>query len=211
MPNISQPEGGVKEGQVFLSPIEDTFKGPHLDIPTGSWKDPLFACCRTGRCPPCHPHVLCACLCPQVLMAQVMTRLQLTWLGEPGPMISTRNTFNIVVTIIGCYFVYSTMLAIYSMPYDVNTVPPFVPVLKALGSLLFSVWSFYSLCKTRENTRARYSIPEERCHGCEDCCCALFCTCCTVAQMARHTGDYENYPGTCCTSTGLPSHAPLAV
>ena len=76
------------------------------------------------------------------MMAQVMMRLQLTWMGEPGPLMSTRNTFNIVLTIVGCYFLYSTMLEIYSMPYDVNTVPPFVPVLKALGSILFSVWSF---------------------------------------------------------------------
>ncbi len=196
---------------MFLSPLEDNFKGPRLDIQTGSWKDPLCACCRAGPCPPFHPHVVCAVFCPQILMGQVMTRLQLTWLGEPGPLISTSNTFRIVVTIVCCYFIYSTMLEIYSMPYDVNTVPAFVPVLKALGSISFSVWSFYALCKTRENTRARYSIPEERCHGCEDCCCALFCTCCTVAQMARHTGDYENYSATCCTSTGLEEGAPSVV
>jgi hypothetical protein len=29
--------------------------------------------------------------------------------------------------------------------------------------------------------------------------------------MARHTGDYENYSATCCTSTGLEEGAPSVV
>jgi Cys-rich protein (TIGR01571 family) len=205
---LRQPEGGVQEGQVFLAPLPDTFKGPHLDVPTGSWKDGLFACCSLG---PCHPHLWCAICCPQILMAQIMMRLQLTWLGEPGPLISTKYTFQIVTIIVCCYVVYSTSLEIYSQPYDVNTIPTFVPVLKTIGSIMFSVWALYSLCKTRENTRARYSIPEERCKGCEDCCCAFFCSCCTVAQLARHTGDYENYAGVCCSATGHPKGSPLVV
>ena len=31
-----------------------------------------------------------------------------------------------------------------------------------------------------------------------------------VAQMARHTGDYDTYPTNFCSETGLPDHAPLA-
>lgn len=140
-----------------------------------------------------------------------MMRLRLNWLGEPGPLVSTKNTFLVVCVLVLSYIVFSTMLEIYSMPYDLSTVPTFVPVLRSVGSVLFSVWALYSLCKTRMNTRARYSIPEERCVGCEDCCCAFFCTCCTVAQLARHTGDYERYSGVWCTDTGHPIGSPLVV
>mmetsp|Transcript_8588 Transcript_8588/g.14289 ORF Transcript_8588/g.14289 Transcript_8588/m.14289 type:complete len:257 (-) Transcript_8588:123-893(-) len=205
---VEVPEGGVKEGKVFLAPVPDTMKGDHLEVPTGGWKDGIFACFNAGIC---HPSLWCAICCPQVLMGQIMMRLQLTWLGEPGPLISTKNTFLICLVLVFMYILYSTMLEIYSLPYDVNTVPTFIPVLRSVGSVLFSVWALYSLCKTRMNTRARYSIPETRCPGCEDCLCAFFCTCCTVAQLARHTGDYNRYGGVCCTQTGHPVGTPLVV
>jgi Cys-rich protein (TIGR01571 family) len=198
----------VKEGQIFLSPISNGKIGPHLDIPTGAWKDGLFGCCNNG---PCHPSLWCAMICPQILMGQIMMRMQLTWLGEPGAMISTQYTFRIVAVIVSCYFIYSTCLEIYSRPYDVNTMPGYIPVLKALGAISFSIWALYSLCRTRENIRARYSIPEQHCKGCEDIICATFCGCCTVAQLARHSGDYENHAGACCTQTGHPFGTPLAV
>jgi len=31
-----------------------------------------------------------------------------------------------------------------------------------------------------------------------------------VAQIARHTGNYETYSSMFCTETGLPNHAPFA-
>jgi hypothetical protein len=34
-----------------------------------------------------------------------------------------------------------------------------------------------------------------------------WCNCCTVAQMARHTGDYEAHGARCCSETGLPPSA----
>jgi hypothetical protein len=39
----------------------------------------------------------------------------------------------------------------------------------------------------------------------------LWCSCCTVAQVARHTGNYEDYPASCFTETGLSSGAPFGV
>ena len=146
-----------------------------------------------------------------VLMAQVMTRMQLTWLGEPGPYISTKNTFKVVIVIIVAYFVYATAFEFATAHYEVGYVPVYMVVLKMAGSVLFSLWALYSLCRTRESTRARYSIEEEHCRGCEDLCCSFWCSCCTVAQLARHTGEYETYPGVCCSETGLPRGAPLVV
>eukprot|EP00978_Attheya_sp_CCMP212_P021762 scaffold63993_cov49-Attheya_sp.AAC.1 len=65
--------------------------------------------------------------------------------------------------------------------------------------------------KTRENLREKFSIPEEHCIGCEDLCCSVFCNCCAIAQMSRHTGEHETYPGVFFTDTGLPSDAPQTV
>ena len=144
-------------------------------------------------------------------MAQVMMRMQLTWLGEPGPIISTKNTFKVVVVLVVAYIVYSTALEIASEISDVPNVPVFIPVLRIVGSVLFSIWALWSLCMTRKNARARFSIEEQRCQGCEDVCCAFFCTCCTVAQLARHTGEYETYRGVCCSQTGHPVGTPLVV
>ena len=146
-----------------------------------------------------------------VIMGQVMMRLQLTWLGEPGPLVSTKTTFKVCVVLVCAYIVYSSALEILAAPYDPDNMPGYLPAFRSIGSVLFSVWSLYALCKTRENTRARYSIDEQNCKGCEDLCCSFWCTCCTVAQLARHTGDYETYPSAWCTETGHGKGAPLAV
>lgn len=144
-------------------------------------------------------------------MAQVMTRMNLTWLGEPGPRAATQNTFKVVIILLLSYWVYSTTLEIASLDYRPDNAPLYMMIMKAVGSILWIIWTTYSLCRTRQSIREQYSIPEQRCPGCEDFCCSFFCTCCTLAQMARHTGEYETYPGKCCTSTGLPEGAPFTV
>ena len=65
---------------------------------------------------------------------------------------------------------------------------------------------------TRSSIREKFMIREERCYDLEDVMCASTCLPCTVAQMARHTANYEEIEetqgicctGTCCSSTGLP-------
>ena len=140
-----------------------------------------------------------------------MTRMQLSWLGEPGAYASTKNTFNVVVTLYISYILYSSSLEFATREYLNSTVPIYIVVAKIVGSLFYTIWSIYSLCRTRQSVRARYSIPEERCVGCEDLCCSFFCTCCVIAQMHRHTGEYETYPAVCCTRTGHPPGTPLTI
>ena len=147
----------------------------------------------------------------QISMAQIMTRLHLTWCGLPGPQVATKNTFKVVLMILAAYILYSTSLELASIPYDPENLPPLLWALKSLGSTAFSVYSIFSLCNTRRSVRIQYSIPEERCYGYEDCVCATCCTCCTLAQMARHTGEYETYPGVYFTKTGHPEGTPLTV
>mmetsp|Transcript_13155 Transcript_13155/g.23847 ORF Transcript_13155/g.23847 Transcript_13155/m.23847 type:complete len:126 (+) Transcript_13155:102-479(+) len=78
-------------------------------------------------------------------------------------------------------------------------------------SIFIGVFVIVLVTKTRKQIRSRYGIPEQQCVGCEDCCCSFWCNCCAVAQMARHTADYDTYAGLCCSETGLPPHAPSIV
>ncbi|KAG7366118.1 PLAC8 family domain containing protein [Nitzschia inconspicua] len=202
------PEGGVEEGQRFLAPLPINVQEDRINAPTGRWKDGLFDCFKPGYC---HASWCCAFFCSKISMAQIMTRMSLTWLGEPGQRVATNNTFKVVVLLLVSYMIYSISLEVASLEYGPRNTPTLIVVLKLVGSFLFGVWSLYSLCRTRQSVRQQYSIPEEHCHGCEDLCCAFFCTCCTLSQMARHTGEYETYPAVCCSTTGHPPGTPLTV
>lgn len=140
-----------------------------------------------------------------------MSRMQLTWLGEPSTLYHTSKTFSVVIALIVNYFIYSLALEFAAMPYTEDTIPTSISVLRFIGNLLFSLWALYALYRTRANVRARYQIPEQYCNGCEDLCCSFWCSCCVASQMLRHTGEYETYPGTCCTKTGHPPGTPLVV
>jgi Cys-rich protein (TIGR01571 family) len=191
-----------------LAPLPPNVISPRIRAPTGRWKDGLFDCFSLGFR---HPHIWCSFFCSKIHMAQLMTRMQLTWLGEPGARTATNNTFKVVCILLVSYVVYSTSLEVASLEYESSEVPKFIIALKYIGSSLFGIWSLYSLCRTRQSVRARYSIPEERCAGCEDVVCSFLCTCCVLAQISRHTGEYETYPAVCCTKTGHPPGTPLTV
>ena len=186
------------EGQTFLTPVPNGNDVNRIHAPTGRWKDGICDCFSYGVL---HPHIWCAFCCSKIAMAQIMTRMHLTWLGEPGAIVATRSTFKVVIILLLSYVVYSSTLEFASLDYWPDRPPTYIVAMKLIGSLLW----------TRQSVREQYSIPEQHCVGCEDICCATFCTCCTLAQMARHTGEYETYPGAWCTTTGLPPGAPFTV
>eukprot|EP00804_Cyclotella_cryptica_P003077 CCRYP_006065-RB/>CCRYP_006065-RB protein AED:0.21 eAED:0.21 QI:391/1/1/1/1/1/3/204/220 len=153
----------------------------------------------------------------KVLLGQVMHRLKLTWLAnEGGSAAQTESTFRILFWIGIVSWIVSNSLpyapssfieekdqatdAFYMGHFIVN-----------IALLVVAAFRISLICKTREHIRNKYKIPSQQCHGCEDLCCAFWCSCCTVAQMARHTGDYATYQGMCCSETGLPPHAPSIV
>jgi Cys-rich protein (TIGR01571 family) len=179
-----------------------------IEAPTGRWKDGLFACCVEGFC---HPSFWCSWCCHTIGFGQVMSRMQLTWLGEPGPISKTRQAFLVVLILTVSYYIYSSALEFAAMPYDIGQEPEIFSYLRLGGTILFTIWSVYALCRTRQSVRTRYQIPEQCCTGCEDLCCSIWCTCCTTAQLMRHTGEYETYPGVCCSVTGHPPGTPLVV
>ena len=193
---------------MFLVPLPQFYKAPRLDVPTGRWKDGLCDFFNAGFC---HPSLWCALCCTQIAVGQAITRLSLTWLGEPGPITRTRQAFLAICLLVGSFYTYSIALELASMPYPLEETPAYMPSLKFIGNFLFTIWAIYSLCRTRETVRARYQIPEQYCSGCEDLCCSFFCGCCVTAQILRHTGNYETHPGACCTSTGHKPGAPINV
>lgn len=144
-------------------------------------------------------------------MGQVISRMQLTWLGEPGSLMQTQKAFRIVLVLVTCYVCYSMALELAAWPYPPGEEPVAIPLLRNIGGFLFTEWSVYSLYRTRQNVRARYQIDQQHCIGCEDLCCAVWCSFCATAQMLRHTGEYETYPGVYLSKTGHPPTAPLVV
>ena len=144
-------------------------------------------------------------------MGQIMQRLRLSWLGEAAPDAATKNTFKVVLTLVLCYTVFTICLEMIEAYKGYYEIPTWVPVLRFVGGVLFTIYSIYALMKVRENVRAKYSIPEEKCPGMEDLCCSMWCSCCVVSQIARHTGEYETYKGKFCSETGMDASAPSIV
>jgi len=208
--SVEVPPGGVVEGQVFTIPLPDDFAvgEPRVNTPTGKWKDGLFDLLNAGKS---HPSLWCGLCLTQVAMAQVMQRLRFNWLGEPAPDAASKSTFKVVVTLVICYVIFTVSLEMAEASSNYYAIPAWIPTLRFIGGVLFTIYSIYSLMKTRENLRDKYSIPEERCVGMEDLCCSMWCSCCVVSQMARHTGEYETYKGSYCTETGMAGGTPAVV
>jgi Cys-rich protein (TIGR01571 family) len=92
-----------------------------------------------------------------------------------------------------------------------NQIVALLTGITSIINIAYAIFAIYLIAITRYRIRSRYGIPEQNCRGCEDCCCALWCYCCTVSQMARHTADYDNYAAKCCSETGLGRNAPSIV
>ncbi|KAL7548881.1 hypothetical protein ACHAWF_012144 [Thalassiosira exigua] len=216
---VKVPMGGVTAGQRFSVPFpegSDGYSGaaiPTSSIPVGGWRDGICDCFQLGVC---HPTLWNSWCCPLILAGQVMHRLKLTWFGNPAAAEQTSATFHILLRITVAYFFVTELLKWLPVEYfdeygQLTTAGLAVMYTRDILNLLFTFFTVVVVYKTRKHIREKYSIPEAQCAGCEDCCCAAFCTCCAVAQMARHTADYDTYPALCCSETGLGPHAPAIV
>ena len=151
-----------------------------------------------------------------------MTRLRLTWLvNTVNENSRARRTFIFFVLLEALHLTIS-----FHLGFDVGPSGRIRTVFdKTLASVALILVGFKvcSIALTRRRVRRRYGIPDgdcclggccdccpSLCGGlCEDCCRATFCGCCAVAQMGRHTADYDTYRGIYCSSTGLPPRAPI--
>lgn len=168
-------------------------------------------------------------------LGQVMQRMNLSWYGGQAGPATASVTCRTVAYLFAAYILCDYILAIIETailphdasststtnPYHTNTnnpqgdIPPIFYLFYGLRATLHIVFFFYmmiAIVNTRQYIRTKYAIREgSSCRGMEDCCCAFWCQCCTIMQMARHTADYETYNASCCTTTGLPPTVPAIV
>ena len=98
-----------------------------------------------------------------------------------------------------------------SLSWTEAEIPVWQYIVYHLITTLFYLYTLILLIKIRVAVRNRYKIPEQHCAGMEDCCCAFWCGCCTVAQVARQTADYDQSRAVCCSSTGLPASTTVVI
>ena len=178
---------GSYEEENGKEPVVDSLGAVH-----GKWRVGLLSCCDVLTQATCWMGLLCQ----PVLLAQILTRLQLTWKSERGSPEETSMTFNRIVI---------SNLVVLSLGQ--------VPFLGYATTFVFYILFLFSTYKLRRYMRARYGIPNAvMCRklgqGTEDCLTVTLCGCCATIQMARQTHDDKEYPGHCCTNTGIEIYAP---
>jgi Cys-rich protein (TIGR01571 family) len=199
-----------------------------FSIPVGRWRDGLCDCFQLGIC---HPQFWMAWCCFPIALGQVMTRLNLNWLGnsmEEHPSswpafkvllisciiwLSLDYAFSlfIVVSVPGGseeYYYYDDQYlssGVHSSPYSI------LSAIRQVMAYAYGLFLLILMIRVRSLVRSKYSIPEQTCTGCEDCCCSFWCHCCVVAQMARHVNDYQHNHASCCSDTGLNKSVPHIV
>lgn len=164
--------------------------------PIGRWRTTLCSCCDVMTQSTFWMGLCCA----PVLIAQLLTRLGLSWNGRSGVSDQEKSlSFNRIVI--------ATMIALAVWK---------IPVAGDLVLLVFYLVIVVHIgAQVRHHMRQKYKIPPTlptRCgHRMEDGCCMVFCGCCSAIQMARHTHDDKEFPGHGCTTTGLEVDAPQIV
>lgn len=242
---VTVPKGGVEEGQEFEIPYpasdsesSSNTSEAYDDIemgdddkktlpcqsgssdshaPYGKWRTHLFSCCDVMT----QSTFWIAFLCPTILIAQLATRMGLTFRGVADMdhvSISERTAFRDAEEEAGQAY-NKIILSFVAVLFLANFVPVFGLAIVATYVFLLMIFVGSNI---RRSMRQRYRI-EPRLKGCvgkakqsvdssmEDYMCMAFCGCCSLVQMARHTHHDKEYPGYCCTTTGLEVEAPRIV
>ena len=205
---LQQPAGGVMKGQTLTVALSES----HLVEERGKWKDGLFSCFRFGLF---HPHVWVAWLCPQILLGQILQRMNMSWLAADSSI-----TKSPIQSLMRRIFILLLLLSVY----DALMAPPLVEItinehgdvvlhqtlqhrryqiFYMLMSLPMTIYGFWIVVKLRAAIRARYGIPTGKLGRLEDCCYVFCCNCCVMSQLARQTADYEDEPADWCSTNGL--------
>ena len=173
--------------------------------------------------PTSNPYIL-KFIVRSVLLAQIMTRLDLDWLGDVNQHANgetnRRTTFQRIICLVATYFASKIILVSITF-FGVFTRTAEKPSSSTDDALLsgaicyhisvvldyiFGLYTIFLIIKARSIIRIKSGISSP-CPPCPnsviDCCWAFWCGCCTVAQMARHTADYRHNNAACCTESGL--------
>ena len=205
---VTVPEGGVKSGQVFqvdtaLVAASNTETPPHGP----RWKHTLCSCCETCCCP-----FWMGWCCLGIFAGQVFQRMKYNIVGcETSNASNTCVIMTVIsltawlVTVILSYLFCDAYTATYGT-YGFGTITYY------FISYAFLIYIVVALTFARNNMRKKYNIQGSCCEGClDDCCCAYWCSCCTLIQMHRETHDENQYRYDIGSKTGLQRGAPEVV
>ena len=203
---VTVPDGGVVKGQRFIVPFISTAEATIMEasllplnspntrgngmgedsIPTGVWRDSLCDCCKFG---PCHPSFLTALCCRPIIIAQLLTRMKMTWLAQRTRFRNSnsnlsdsrteidqrwRNTFRNIILVLVFYSVLMMVVPVplldptnpnaYDELSDAEKKTYFInSSIHSALSALFGFYFFYLMVQLRATLRHVYSIPEENC------------------------------------------------
>lgn len=173
----------------------------NVDAPKGRWRYPLCACCDVltqatfwmGFC------------CTPVLLAQLLTRMGLNWKGKTAETSFEANmTFNRILLSFVAVLFFAQLLPVVN--YLVILVYMLAVLVWIGGNLRNNMRQAYAISTC--TSRSKCCASNQTCATLEDRVCMCFCGCCSLIQMARQTHNDKEYPGMCCTTTGLEPDAP---
>ncbi|KDO19097.1 hypothetical protein SPRG_15576 [Saprolegnia parasitica CBS 223.65] len=144
----------------------------------GRWKADICGC-FTDLVPNC----CMACWCPCVSLAQTVHRVGLY---------TYANALLVLVIIFGASYVTTGLSSFFrdtSCTYYSGGLTVCATTMSFWGyiSSVCEIVSIAIIMLARMKIRGMFQIPG---NACEDCLCAFFCSCCSVAQMATQTDSY---------------------
>ena len=198
--NTKSPEEKVGDSQTLPANSGseddgDEMKFDQFGVPMGKWRTTLGSCCDVVM----QSTFWMGCFCTPVMIAQLLTRMKLTWKGEEGVPAETSLTYN-------------RILLSFLFVLAFSQIPGLGLVLVPLYYLIVVVYIGSNLRRyIRGRYRIRSYLPTKLGDKMDDACCMFWCCCCSAMQMARHTHDDKEYPGYGCTTTGIDIEAPHVV
>jgi len=198
------PPGGVRQGQTFQCPMREVEK-TEFDIPERHWRDGMCDIFSEGIF---HPFLCNALFCPLIAAGQVATRLQLNWYGRSGTKVDSYAVQNNMLAIVIFWLVLNVIAIHYMMVQWLRGWWFYTDAFPTIAiNVVMYIITVIVVTNTRKHVREKCEISDD-CPG-EDFCKTVTCMPCTVAQLGRHTADYENFPGYCCSKTGLPENVSI--
>lgn len=203
---VPQPKGGVKKREKFTASVIVRGDSSTTALPKGEWRDDLFDCFKHGIC---HPHLCLTVCCFECALGQLLTRMKLNVFGLPATPHSWspfRIYWVVGASLVALGFILGFVQGFYDNPENPATAPEWVPAAKMAGNIFIYAIGFAMILVTfrvRRYIRQKYEIRDG---SSDDCFTIVCCRCCAVAQMLRHTADYENQSANFCSETGLPDH-----
>lgn len=221
------PSGASRRVVVYESAFES------MRVPKGAWRDSFFDCFQDPMClmsftfphgkqnvtllnsfccaiALCLTSSSCSCHLHVVALSQIRSRLQLKTKGKIFSPYGAKFLifFSLAVVSLNAW----TAVALF---YIVNS-PQLWLILTCtvpLGMLdMYLVGTFIvSTIDTRKAVVAHYDIEEQKSDVSRNVALGMFCSCCSISQMGRHTADYGTYRENILSPTGLPRQLEMIV